>query len=148
MKDGKLGYIGGGRCLTAPTYVGNLVDAIEAACIEPRAAGEAFFITDGLYITWKSFTEKFAASLGFPVPRLSAPFAIAYALGYVSEKLYNLLGISSPPRLTRYRISNAGRDYHFSIDKARSLLGYHPAVNFEDAVENTVRWYRNRESRS
>lgn len=141
MEKGKLAYVGGGRCLTAPTYVENLVDAIEAACVEPRAAGEAFFVTDGLDITWKAFTEKFAAALGVNAPRLSVPFTVAYALGYASEKLYHLLKISSPPMITRYRISNGGRDCHFSIDKARSLLGYDPAVNFESAVESTVRWY-------
>jgi nucleoside-diphosphate-sugar epimerase len=144
LVDGKLGYVSGGCCLTAPNYIDNLVDAIETASVEPRAAGEAFFITDGLDITWNAFTEKFAASLGVPAPKLSVPFAIAYALAYGSEKLYHLLGSSSPPMLTRYRISNGGRDYHFSIDKARNLLAYNPAVNFEDAVENTVRWYRNR----
>ena len=144
LEKGKLGYVGGGRCLTAPTYVDNLVDAIEVACVEPRAAGEAFFITDGLDITWKAFTEKFAVAMGVPAPRLSVPFAVANALGYALEKLYLLLGISSPPMITRYRASNAGRDYHFSIDKARRLLGYDPAVNFESAVENTVHWYRNR----
>ncbi len=144
MEKGKLAYVSGGRCLTAPTYVENLVDAIEAACVEQRAAGEAFFITDGLDITWKAFTEKFAAALGVPSPKLSAPFAVANGLGYASERLYLLLGISSPPMITRYRVSNAGRDYHFSIDKARRLLGYDPAVNFEDAVKNTVHWYRSR----
>ena len=144
MEKKKLAYVSGGRCLTAPTYVENLVDAIEAACVEPRVAGEAFFITDGLDITWKAFTEKFATALGVNAPRLSVPFTVAYALGYASEKLYHLLKISSPPMITRYRVSNGGRDYHFSIDKARSLLGYDPAVNFENAVENTVHWYRNR----
>lgn len=144
MEKKKLAYISGGRCLTAPTYVDNLVDAIEAACREPRAAGEAFFITDGLDITWRAFTDKFAVALGVNAPRLSVPFAVAYALGYASEKLYHLLKISSPPMITRYRVSNGGRDYHFSIDKAKRLLGYDPAVNFENAVENTVHWYRNR----
>ena len=144
MEKGKLACISGGRCLTAPTYVDNLVDAIETACTEPRAAGEAFFITDGLDITWKAFTEMFAAALGVNAPRLSVPFTVAHALGYASEKLYHVLKISSPPMITRYRVSNAGRDYHFSIDKARRLLGYNPAVNFEDAVKNTVHWYKGR----
>ena len=146
LEKGQLAYINGGRSLTAPTYVENLLDAIEAACAVPGAAGESFFITDGLDITWKTFTEKFAAALGVPAPKFSFPFSIAYASGYIMEKLYLLLRSSSPPLITRFRVVNGGRDYHFSIDKAKRILGYDPLVTFEDGVERTVDWYRERKT--
>ncbi|MDT8396333.1 MAG: NAD-dependent epimerase/dehydratase family protein [bacterium] len=146
MVTGKAGYIDGGRRLTAPVYVANLVDGILAACTNPFAAGEAFTVTDGLDITWREFTESFASELDLRPPRLSIPFPLAYAAGAAWEGVYRLLGISTPPLLTRYRASNGGRDYHFSIEKARRLLGYSPAVGFHEAVARTVAWYRERGS--
>jgi nucleoside-diphosphate-sugar epimerase len=144
MAAGKAGYVGGGRTLTCPTYVENLVDGIMSACSAPGAPGEAFFITDGLDITWREFTEAFAAELGFRAPRLSIPFPAAYAAGAAWEGFYRLIGSTTAPLLTRYRASNGGRDYHFSIDKARRLLGWEPAVGFSEAVRRTVEWYRGR----
>jgi len=142
MTTGRAGYIDGGKHLTAPVYVENLTDAIVAACTCPAARGEALTITDGLLITWKEFTEKLASEMGIRPPQLSIPFTAAYAFGAGWELVYRLLGVSTAPLLTRYRASNGGRDYHFSIDKARRLLGYRPAVGFEEAVARTVAWYR------
>jgi nucleoside-diphosphate-sugar epimerase len=139
---GKIAYIDRGERWTCPVYVENLVDGIIRACFEPGAAGEAILITDGLQITWKDFTERFADLLGVKRPRRSVPYWVAYALVFFLEAAYKLFRISTPPLLTRYRISNGGRDYHFSIEKAKRLLKYEPVVGFDVAVQRTVTWYR------
>lgn len=144
LTAGKIAYIDGGRHWTCPVYVENLVDAVVRACFEPGAAGEAFLVTDGLEITWKDFTERFADRLGVKRPRLSAPYGLAYGAAYFLEVLYRLFRLSTPPLVTRYRISNGGRDYHFSIEKARRLLQYRPSLGLDEAVARTVSWYRER----
>jgi nucleoside-diphosphate-sugar epimerase len=141
---GKIAYIDRGEHWTCPVYVENLVEGIMRACFEPGAAGEAILITDGLQITWKEFTGRFADLLGVKRPRLSVPYRIAYALAFFLEAAYKLFRISTPPLVTRYRISNGGRDYHFSIEKAKRLLKYEPAVGFDVAVQRTVNWYLQR----
>lgn len=140
--SGKIGYINGGKHWTCPIYIDNLVDGIFNACFEASANGEAFFLTDGLEIDWKTFTNKFADELGIPRPRLSIPYWLAYSVAFLMEKIYKLLRISNHPLLTRYRISNGGRDYHFSIEKAKRLLNFNPAINFNEAVIRTVAWYQ------
>ena len=144
LAEGKAGYVGGGRRWTCPTYVENLVDAIVLACFEPAARGEAFLITDGLEIDWRTFTEALAAAIGAEPPGLSIPFPLAYAAAWTMEAVFRGLRRPKPPRLTRYRICNGGRDYHFSIEKARRLLKYEPRVGFAEAVRRTAEWYRNR----
>jgi nucleoside-diphosphate-sugar epimerase len=139
---GKIAYIDRGERWTCPVYIENLVDGIIRACFEPGAAGEAILITDGLQITWKEFTGRFADLLGVKRPRLSVPYWVAYAPVFFLEAAYKLFRISTPPLLTRYRISNGGRDYHFSIEKAKRLLKYEPVVGFDVAVQRTVTWYR------
>lgn len=139
---GKGGYIGGGKSWTAPVYVENLVDGIVLACFKSEAACEAFFITDGLDIDWKTFTEKLCLELGIKPPKVSIPFWVGYFLAYLMEMIYKSFNIKTEPLLTRYRISNGGRDYHFSIKKAREVLGYHPRVNLDESIKRTVRWYK------
>jgi len=60
------------------------------------------------------------------------------------EGAYQVVGAANSPLLTRYRVCNGGRDYHFSIAKARRVLKYKPKVGLEEALRRTVRWYRER----
>ena len=137
----KIAYIDKGRHWTCPVYIENLVDGIIRACLEPSAAGEAFLITDGLNITWKEFTGLFADQLKARRQQVSVPYPFAYALAFLFEVIYKLFRVSTPPLLTRYRISNGGRDYHFSIEKAGRLLQYRPSAGTAEAVQKTVGWY-------
>lgn len=144
MQTGKMVFIDSGKHWTCPTYIGNLSAGVIKACFEAKAAGQVFILTDGLEIDWKTFTHKFADTLGIKCPKLSVPFALAYILAFKMEIIYKLLKIKTAPLLTRYRISNGGRDYHFSIDKAKAVLRYEPKISFDEAVEQTMDWYKNR----
>lgn len=141
IHQNKFVYVGGGRSATCPTYIENLVHGIALACFHPGAAGETFNITDGLDITWRQFTDALYKGLGKDLITRSVPRNLVYVVAFAMEKLYQFFGIHKPPLLTRYRIDNASLDYHFSIDKARKLLGYQPPVDFETAVSRTVDWY-------
>lgn len=142
LQGGRLLYIDRGKHWTCPIYVENLVDGIVTACFEESAAGEAFILTDGLEINWKTFTEKFADELGVQRPRISVPFKVGYGLASSMEMVYKLLRISQPPLLTRYVIAILGNDGDFSIEKAKRMLKFEPSVDFNEAVRRTAEWYR------
>ncbi|OGU17879.1 MAG: hypothetical protein A2X61_09605 [Ignavibacteria bacterium GWB2_35_12] len=144
LKDGKGGFVDGGRHVTCPTYVGNLADAVVLAAFHPDAIGEAFNITDDVDINWKDFTNMFADELGVKRPKMSIPFPIGYTIAFLMEMFYLLFRIKNAPLLTRYRISNGGSDYHFSIEKARKILGFEPKIKLDEAVRRSVEWYKNR----
>jgi nucleoside-diphosphate-sugar epimerase len=141
---GRAGFVNGGKRKTCPTYVENLSHAVALACFHPNARGESFIITDGLEITWRTFTEMLANAAGAPKPQLSIPFHMGYCLAYLLEMIYKTTGSSSAPLFTRYRMSNGGRDYFFSIAKAENILGYKPEINLEEAISRTVSWYKNK----
>jgi nucleoside-diphosphate-sugar epimerase len=142
LVSGKIAYIDGGRHWTCPVYIENLADAVEKACFVAEAAGQSFIITDGLDIDWKNFTNAFADALQIKRPTTSVPFALSYAAAWLMEMIWKSLRAKNPPPLTRYRICNGGRDYHFSIAKARRVLGFQPQVPFEEAERRTVEWYK------
>lgn len=142
--SGKVGYIDGGVRKTCPVYIENLIDGIMLASQKEDAIGETFFITDGLDITWKEFTDKIAVELGLQKPKSTFPYFLAFAVAAVMEFLFTALDTKEPPLLTRYRIFNGGKDYTFSIEKARTVLGFEPKVNLDEAIKRTVNWYNNR----
>src|SRR3989339_8810 len=144
LKDGKGGFVDGGRHVTCPTYVGNLADAVVLAAFHPDAIGEAFNITDDVDINWKDFTNMFADELGVKRPKMSIPFPIGYTIAFLMEMFYLLFRIKNAPLLTRHRISTGGSDYHFSIEKARKILGFEPKIKLDEAVRRSVEWYKNR----
>jgi nucleoside-diphosphate-sugar epimerase len=142
LEKGQMVYINGGRPLTCPTYIENLIDAILLAVRRKDTVGETFIITDGLEITWKEYTDKIAEKLGVSRPHFSIPYPLAYSAGAICEAILKLFRSEKPPIITRYRIANAGKDYHFSIEKARTKLGYQPRVSLDEALERTVKWYK------
>jgi nucleoside-diphosphate-sugar epimerase len=135
-------FINKGKALTCPTYVENLTEALWLAATKEEAIGETFIISDGLNISWQQFVEKICQQLQVPLPRISINFKSAYALATLIEYIYKIFRIKQAPPITRYRVCNAGRDYHFSIEKAHRILGYSPRINLDEAIRRTVNWYR------
>lgn len=142
MLSGKIAYINKGQSLTCPTYVKNLVNGVYLASFHIDAPGEAFIITDGLQINWKQFTEAIADEMHIPHPRPSIPMGLSLFLASMSEGIYKFFRSDHAPLLTKYRMYNGGTDYCFSIQKARDILGFEPAINLEIAIEQTVFWYK------
>lgn len=142
LRAGAMGYIGGGRKLGAFAYIENLVDGIILCGYRPEAAGEAFIITDGTEMTWRTYFEKLTDAIGVPRPRFSLHPAVAWAVACLLEAVYALFHISSRPPLTRYLVDHMRCDTHFSIKKAETLLDYRPAVNTDEGIRRTAVWFK------
>jgi len=142
LVSGKIAYVNRGLSLTCPTYVENLVHGVVLASFNENAPGQAFIITDGLQVTWKQFTEAIADEMHLPHPKLTIPFRLSLFLAWLSEGIYKLAAASNAPLITKYRMYNAGTNYHFSIQKAKDILGFEPVVGLKKAIEKTVLWFQ------
>ncbi len=144
LEKGMPFFPGGGKTLTSPCYVGNLVEAAMLALDSGGNQGEAYNITDGRDMPWAEFLALAAAALGRRGPRFLLPSRPLYLLGGALEGLYRLAGSAKPPLITRYRIAQVRRDYGFSIARARNVLGYCPLFTPEDGLAESVRWFKHR----
>jgi nucleoside-diphosphate-sugar epimerase len=131
-----------GETLTSPCYVKNIATATESALKTKTGFGEAYNITDGNDIQWKTYLSLIAEQLGRKPPRMSVPVNPLLFVSRILESIYTLLKIRSRPFITPHDIVHVSEDYSFSIKQAKTKLGYNPPYTTEEGIAETVRWYR------
>lgn len=139
-RRGMLFLIDGGRAEISTSYVENVCDCLILAARHEEISGEAFLVTDDERITAREFLTKLADAAGFPKPKISVPYGIAYASAAVAEKLHKLSGSKKPPLMTRYAIALSGRNVTYTCGKAKRMLGYRPAVSIDEGMRRLSDW--------
>ena len=95
------------------TYVENAVDATLRACTAPDASGRVINVGTG---------ER-------------------HTLNETIKILDRIFGRQVTPRFEAMRAGDVNHS-HADISLARKLLGYEPAITFEDGLKKTVAWFR------
>lgn len=124
------------------SYVENLADGLILAGTLSQGASETFVITDDLRMTWAAYVSALMKAFQVKERSFSVPVPIARAAGILTEMLFRLVRATNPPDINDYTTALVSRDFHFSCEKAKRLLGYSPAVSFEEGLRRTVQWYR------
>ena len=138
IRSGKFAFPGSGEKLVSNTYVGNLVDAVFLSLDRPDLSGEAFNITDGRLVTKKEFVAGVCAAAGLPCPTKHVPLGLVKIVAGILEPVWRLLGKTTSPPVSQAAIKFMGYNLDFRIDKARTVLGYAPAVDFQEAIRGSV----------
>jgi nucleoside-diphosphate-sugar epimerase len=141
QEKGVRGTVSGNRALTSPVYVEDLVQAVILALENEAAAGQVFNITSGEEVTWREMMSYCAGLLGVR-PWLELPIALAWIAAYLFNGIYRLFRIKAEPVVFPYRVAHISRDYNFSIEKARRVLGYSPQTDWRTGLSRTVAAYR------
>ena len=123
-----------GRGVISPVYVDNLVDGVLLAGERAEGAGQVFTITDGVGITTGEFFGHYARLLDKRLRRV--PTVVSRALAAAATRLPGDSEVS--PAAVAY----VARKGTYSIEKARRLLGYAPAVDFAEGMRRTTEWLR------
>jgi nucleoside-diphosphate-sugar epimerase len=128
-----------GRGVFSPVFVDNLLDGVLRAAERPEGAGQVFTLTDGVGVSCTHFFGHYFRMLGRRGPR-SLPTPLALALAAVPEGAGALSGRKTEVR--RESMRYLARTGTYSIDKARRMLGYEPAVDLAEGMRRTERWLR------
>jgi nucleoside-diphosphate-sugar epimerase len=140
--QGMMPLLGGGRRLTCPVYIDDLVGGLEAALTVAHPVRRRYNLTSGERVTWRELADLVQDSFGGRFGRLSLPTPLIYFLAPLFEATGRLLRFKERPLLTWYTATQLLHDYHFSVDAARSELGYHPRVLAPEGIRRTVEAYR------
>ncbi len=142
LRAGQVRYLGSGEQAMNTIYVGNLVDAALLAAEKPGVIGQVFNLTDGERVSKRRFIEGIADGLGLPPPKGSVPLWVARLAAWWMEGAARRRNDPEPPRLTQGRLKFLGMNLDFSIEKAKSALGYQPRFSFDQGLADTIAWYK------
>jgi nucleoside-diphosphate-sugar epimerase len=128
-----------GRGIFSPVYVDDLVTGLTLAAERPEAVGQVFTLTGGVGVTCDEFFSHYYRMIGKRGPvRLPTPIALAGAS--VAGALARVRGERS--EVNSVSMLYLARRGTYSIEKARRLLGYEPAVTLDEGMRRTEAWLR------
>jgi len=137
-RSGKVRRVGPGRNRVDTTYIDNAAEAHLLAAIalerNPRAAGRAYFISNGEPVNLWELIDTILKLAGVPPISRSIPKGLAVGLGTVLETIHRLLKRPGEPRMTRFLAEELATSHWFDISAARRELGYIPVVSMEEGL--------------
>lgn len=130
-RAGRLIRVGDGTNLVDVTHVRDAV-AAHLSALERREEeeiwGQAYFITSGQPISLWGWLQEILVWKGLPPISKSLNRRVAVFLGWALESVYRFLGREKEPPLTKFSALQLGSSHTYSIEKARTLLGYTPRI--------------------
>jgi nucleoside-diphosphate-sugar epimerase len=146
LKARRVRLIGEGNNLMNLVYVADVAEAAIRAANHPGAVGEVYNLSSAGDITQRQFFEALTELLALPRLQRRVRFRMAFWVGWLSELVGHAIRLQRPPHVTRYGVSLFGRSTQFSVEKARSQLGWEPRVPAAEGLRRTLAWYRTTEA--
>ncbi|MCD4831889.1 MAG: NAD-dependent epimerase/dehydratase family protein [Anaerohalosphaeraceae bacterium] len=142
MRKGRFPKVGFGRNLTPLVHVTDVVAAaIKAA--ENGQPGEVYLIASETSIDLNYMRKLVMQAWGSEAMYPYVPVWLMLLAAWCFEMLARVT--NTAPMCTRKNIASTVWDRVFSIEKAKTQLGYKPQVAFEQGIAETVDWFRSLE---
>ena len=137
-KAGQMILPNGGKGIFDIVYIDNFVDGMVLVLSSDAAAGQIFNIGDGAPVTCKEYFGRVAGWAGGKTR--SVPLSIAAPALNVVGGLQRKIG--KPNELGAAAMHLLNRPAGYSIEKARTVLGYEPIVEFDEGMRRCEEWAR------
>jgi nucleoside-diphosphate-sugar epimerase len=122
-------------------FVKNLVHAVCLALQAPAAANRVYHVADAHAYTWEGFTRHIHAALGRRALIVTVPNPLLSAAGWVGQRTASWFG--GEVKLNDQKVREMKEPYWLvSCERARAELDYRPPYAVEQAVSETLEWYR------
>lgn len=131
----------GGVNVVPLTYVENCADAIVQAGRTPGIEGEVFVIVDDGLPTARELLHRYRREVS-PMPCLSLPYPLLYALSRLNEWYSSRTSGHLPPVFTPYKARSLWGGNRFSNTKAKHVLAWSPRVSMAVALDATFASYQ------
>lgn len=127
-------------------YVRDLAYAFLQVFQKQPQGVEKFIVGSQQQRTMQEVYTAFCRAADIRSPRL-LPRLPCMVLGVVLEFLWTLFRSRNPPPISRSRVDMLFDSIPFSAEKFHQTFGPFPETPFEEAVRNTIAWYRQNRSR-
>ena len=139
LKIGKFRMIGDGSHSVDLVHVTDVAESVYLAIIKPESAGQTYNIANENNPSWKEFLRAVCDEMDLVYKEQYIPYKQALRVAGLMEFFSNFTG--KPPRLSRYAVRLVGRQYHYSIEKARKELGYEPSIDLLEGIRQCIRTF-------
>lgn len=150
-KSGFYVRIGDGSAQNQHVYVRNMAWAHVLATKalldkNEKVMGHAYFITDGPGANFFTFFDHILLSAGYKIwpHNLWLPKGFMYFLGVMAESFALMIRPIKyyVPKLSRFAVMYTTTSFTFTSAKAEKDFGFYPKYSEEEAMENTVNFFR------
>jgi nucleoside-diphosphate-sugar epimerase len=141
VKKGIMPTFGSASHQVSLCYVKDLVKALKQSMHDDSPSGEIFNIGDPKPYSWDDFGRTAGMVLGKSPRMIRFPLPIVYLVAMISEAACKISGRVSI--LDRNKIRDMRQDaWVADIGKAQERLGFSPDYTLEEALRETITWYR------
>jgi len=132
--------LGRGEIYYHLTYIDDLVEGFRLCGEHPAAANRTYILAGGEVTTLNELVGLIADVAGVPQPSLHLPVWPFWLAGAVCEAICVPLALEPP--IYRRRVDFFTKSRAFDITRARTEIGYAPAIGLREGIRRTLAWYR------
>jgi nucleoside-diphosphate-sugar epimerase len=136
----RLPILGRGEIYYHLTYIDDLVEGFRLCAEHPSAAGRTYILAGGEVTTLNELVARIATAAGVKPPAWHLPVWPFRAAGALCETICAPFDIEPP--IYRRRVDFYTKSRAFDITRARTEIGYAPAISLDDGIRRTLDWYR------
>jgi len=137
LKSGKFRIMGDGSHEVDLVNVADVAEAVYLSILRPESIGQTYNIANVKNPSWNRFLREISAELELPYNNRHISYKLAYRVAGLME-FFSVFS-NRPPRLSRYAVRMVGRQYNYSIEKARKELGFEPSINLIEGMKECIK---------
>ena len=134
--SGKFRMIGDGNHTVDLVNVKDVAEAVYLTLLRPESIGQVYNIANEENPTWNKFLKAVSEEMDIPYDQRYISYKLAYRIAGLMEFLSVFR--NKPPKLSRYAVRMIGRQYDYSIQKARDELGFEPSVDLITGIRESI----------
>lgn len=142
IRDGKVPIVGDGNCPRSMAYIDNLCQGLLLAALEPRAAGQTYWIADERPYSMSEVVDTVERLLETEFGQTCAHRRVRLPslAGDVAQILDATVQAMGAYQQQIHVLSEMNKTIACVVGKARTELGYRPAVALEEGMRRSLRW--------
>ena len=140
IRSGTYRVVGSGRNVLHHTHIDDLVAGLWLALAAPSARGEDFIFAGPETTTLAELSARVARAVGRPLPLWHVPLPLARAAATITLAAAHrriAFGDREPP-ISHEKLDVMTVSVAFDPAKARRILGFAPAVGYEEGVRSAI----------
>jgi nucleoside-diphosphate-sugar epimerase len=137
LRSGKFRMMGDGSQSVDLVNVADVAEAVYLSLLRPESIGQTYNIANAKNPTWNKFLREVCKELDIPYKNKTISYKLAFRLAGLME-FFSIFS-NKPPRLSRYAVRLVGRQYNYSIEKARKEIGFEPSTDIIEGMKICIK---------